>query len=175
MIFPQTAKLRFTSSLITILLFLGIGVCLCEAQEALEQNSAAGELNLQGENIEYLVLIRKDGHKEIISRPTGTVKLPVGEYRLQQVRLRGGYICRSSRTPVSDWIIVAESKPAVLKVGGPLKHSVRVQRQGRILVLNYGLQGVGSEIYTGGDRSKPPTFTVYKCDKKIASGKFEFG
>jgi len=174
--FAQTAKFRFISLFITILLFLGIGVCLCEAQEAMEQNSAVGEIKLQGENIEYLVLVRKGGHRETISRPKGTVKLPAGEYRLHEVRLRGGYICRSSRTPVGDWITVAEDKPAVLKVGGPLKHSVRVQQQGRILVLNYGLHGVGGEIYTARlNRSKPPTFTVYKGDKKIASDKFEFG
>jgi hypothetical protein len=63
----------------------------------------------------------------------------------------------------------------MLKVGAPLKQTVRVQRQGGILVLNYELLGVGGEKYTGPDRSKPPTFTVYKGDKEIASDKFEFG
>ena len=173
--FAQTAKFRFISLFITILLFLGIGVCLCEAQEAMKQNSAVGEIKLQGENIEYLVLVRKDGRRETISRPKVTVKLPVGEYRLQEVRLRGGYICRSSRTPTRDWITVAEDKPAVLKVGAPLKQTVKAQRRGRILALNYELLGVGGEMYVSANRSKPPTFTVYKGDKEIASDKFEFG
>ena len=119
--FAQTAKFRFISLFITILLFLGIGVRLCEAQADDRQNSAIGELKLEGKDIERLVLRRKDGHSKTISRPTGTVELPVSEYRLQEARLRGGYICRSSRTPVGDWITVVEDKSAVLKVGGPLK------------------------------------------------------
>lgn len=175
MIFAQTAKFRFTISLITILLFLGIGVCLCEAQEANKQNSALGELKLQGKYINYLVLRRKDGHSEKFNRPTETIEMPVGEYRLQEVRLKGGYTCRPLSVSGPDWVTVAEDKPAVFKVGAPLKQTVRVQRQGGILVLNYELLGVDGEKYTGGDRSKPPTFTVYKGDKEIASDKFEFG
>jgi hypothetical protein len=63
----------------------------------------------------------------------------------------------------------------VFKVGAPLKQTVKTQRQGRILVLNYELLGIGGEIYTDSNRNKPPTFTVYKGDKEIASDKFEFG
>ena len=74
-----------------------------------------------------------------------------------------------------DWVTVAKDKPAVFKVGAPLKQAIRAQRQGRVLMLNYELLGVGGEIYTCPDRSKPPTFTVYRQDKEIASGKFEFG
>ena len=172
MIFAQTAKFRFASSLITILLFLGIGVCLCQAQEANKQNSALGELKLQGKYINYLVLRRKDGHSEKFNRPSEAIEMPVGEYRLQEVRLKGGYTFRSLSR---DWVTVAEDKPAVLKVGAPLKQTVKAQRRGRILILNYELLGVGGEIYTGRDRSKTPTFTVYKGDKEIASDKFEFG
>jgi hypothetical protein len=175
MIFAQTAKFRFASSPITILLFLGIGVCLCEAQEAMEQNSALGELKLQGKYINYLVLRRKDGRTERFNRPEETIKLPAGEYRLQEVRLEGGYTCRLLSVSGRDWVTVDEDKPAVFKVGAPFKQTVRVQRQGGILVLNYELLGVGGEKYTGGDRSKPPTFSVYKRDKEIASDKFEFG
>lgn len=175
MIFAQTAKFRFASLLITILLFLGIGVCLCEAQEANKQNSALGELKLQGKYINYLVLQRKDGHSEKFNRPTETIEMPVGEYRLQEVRLKDGYTCRLLSVSGRDWVTVAEDKPAVLKVGAPLEQTVKVKRQGRILVLDYELRGLGGEIYTSSDRSKPPAFTVYKGDKEIASGEFEFG
>jgi len=41
--------------------------------------------------------------------------------------------------------------------------------------MNYELLGVGGEQYTGGNRSEPPTFTVYRGDKEVASDKFEFG
>lgn len=176
MIFAQTAKFRFVGLFITILLFLGTGVCLCEAQEDDRQNSAIGELKLEGKDIERLVLRRKDGHTERFDRPAETIKLPAGEYRLQEARLKAGYTCRIiTRFSGSDWVRVAEDKPAVLKVGAPLKQTVKAQRRGRILALNYELLGVGGEMYTSANRTKPPTFTVYKGDKEIASGKFEFG
>ncbi len=70
MTFEQIAKFRFFSLFITILLFLGIGVCLCETQAAGEQNSALGELKLEGKYIERLVLRRKDGRPERFDRPT---------------------------------------------------------------------------------------------------------
>jgi len=165
---------RFLTA-ITTLFFLGIGVCLCEAQEADKQNSAMGELKLEGKYIERLVLRHKNGRTETFNRLEETIKLPVGEYRLQEVRLEGGYTCRILRVSTRDWITIAEDKPAVLRVGAPLKQTVKAQRQGRILTLNYELLGAGSEKYTSGNRSKPPTFTVYKGDKKIASDKFEFG
>jgi len=158
----------------TTAFFLGTGVCLCDAQEADRQGSALGELKLQGKYIERLVLRRKDGRTERFDRPAETIKLPAGEYRLQEAHLKGGYTCRSSRTS-GDWVTVAEDKPAVLKVGPPLKQTVRAQRRGRILALNYQLLGVGGEMYTSANRNKPPTFTVYKGDKEIASDKFEFG
>jgi len=40
----------------TTAFFLGTGVCLCQAQEANKQNSAVGELILEGKYIERLVL-----------------------------------------------------------------------------------------------------------------------
>jgi hypothetical protein len=49
-------------------------------------------------------------------------------------------------------------------------------RRGTYLALNYRLTGVGGGYQlVNQDRSHPPEFTVYQGDKKIASGKFEFG
>jgi len=173
--FAQTTKFRFVSLFITTLFFLEIGICLCEAQETDSQDSAFGELKLQGKYIERLVLRRKDSRTERFDQPAETIKLQVGEYRLLETHLKGGYICRSSRTPTGDWVTIAEDKSAVLKVGAPIKPTVKAQRQGSVLVLNYELLGIGGEIYTDSNRNKPPTFTVYKGDKEIASDKFEFG
>ena len=141
-----------------------------------DQNSAVGELKLEGKHIERLVLSQKDGGTKKFDKPGETIKLPVGEYRLQEVRLQGGYSCRIM-TPISDanWVTIAEDKPAVLKVGAPLKQTVEVRRQGSLLLLNYKLLGAGGEAYTSDNRSDPPGFSVYKGDKKIASGKFEYG
>lgn len=165
---------RFLTA-ITTLFFLGIGICLCQAQEADKQDSTLGELKLQGKCIERLVLRHKNGRTETFNWLEETIKLPVGEYRLQEVRLKGGYTCRPLSVSTRDWITIAEDKPALLRVGAPLKQTVKAQRQGRILVLNYELRCLGGEIYTSSDRNKPPAFTVYKGEKEIASDKFEFG
>jgi hypothetical protein len=159
--------------LVFVVLGLGVAVGLCYADETGARNSSLGVLKLEGKHVEYLALHRKDGHVEQITRPNETIKLPLGEYRLQEVRLESGYTCRSMG--IFRWVTIAVDEPATLKVGSPLVPTIKVQRQGRILRLNYELQGVGGESYIAGARSKPPTFAVYKGQKKIASGHFEYG
>lgn len=136
--FAETAKFRFISLFITILLFLEIGICHCDAQEADKQDLALGELKLQGKYIERLVLRRMDGHIERFDQPAETIKLPVGEYLLD-ASLKGGYSCRFLSG--DSRVTVTEDKPVVLKFGAPLKQTVKAQRRGRILVLNYELLG----------------------------------
>ncbi len=151
-------------------------LCAKDTPPSPDQGQKVGELNLQGQHIERLVLRQKDGGTKKFDKPGETIKLPVGEYRLQEVRLQGGYSCGiTTGICDADWVTIAEDKPAVLKVGAPLKQAVRVERRGRFLVLNYELLGVGGEKYTQADRNKPPTFTVYKANRQLASGKFQFG
>jgi hypothetical protein len=133
-----------------------------------------GELRLEGQHIERLVLCEKDGHTEQFSRPDKTIKLPVGDYRLQDVRLKDGFIYSSRGTSEYHWVTVAGDEPALFKVGGPLKQTVKIERQGPILELNYELTGVGGESYAI-TRGKRPQFTVFKGEKEVASGQFEFG
>jgi hypothetical protein len=173
MSYTQIDKRRFTDSLITVLLLLGTRACLCQAQEPSKPDSALGELRLEGKDVERLVLRRNDGHTETLKNPEETIRLPAGEYLLQDVRLKGAYI--RSRSAGSERITIRAGQQEVLKVGAPLVPTLKVQRQGRILRLSYELLGVGGEAYTNGDRSKPPTFAVYRGQRKIASDKFEFG
>jgi len=153
---------------------MGTAAGLCNAQEAGTKDPPRGVLTLEGNHLDYIELSAKDGHTERITRPEETIELPPGEYRLQQARLKGGYTY-SRRVSGNDWVTVAADKPATLKVGGPLVLTLKVQRQGRILQFSSELHGVGGEAYTSADRSKPPTFAVYKGQKEIASGQFEFG
>ena len=173
MISTQTNKHRFADSFIAVLLLLGAGACLCQAQEPNKPDSAVGKLKLEGKHIERLVLQRNDGHEETFNNPGEIITLPAGEYRLQEIHLKGGY----SRSPVSavERITITVGQQEVLKVGAPLVPTIKVQRQGRILQFSYNLLGAGGEAYITGDRSKPPTFAVYKGQKQLASGKFEFG
>jgi len=174
MIFAESAKFRLINLLIIIPLLWITGVCLCQAQEADKQDSATGELKIEGQYIERLVLRSRNGRTQSLDHPAETINLPTGQYRLQEVHLIDGYISRSNNT-TGDWVTIAEGKPAVLKLGTPLTQTVKVQRQGTVLKLNYELLGGGGEKYTRSDRSNSPTFTIYKGDKEITSDKFEFG
>ncbi len=173
MFFVQTNKLRFVISFATVLLLLHVGTNLSEAQD---QSSVLGELKLEGKSIVRLILRREDDNeREEFRRPEQIIKLPTGEYSVQEVHLEGGYICYASRGPKRHLVSVTSDEPATLKIGAPLKQTVKVNRQGRHLVMNYELLGVGGGKYTGGNSGEPPTFTVYRGDKEIASDKFEFG
>jgi hypothetical protein len=146
----------------------GVSCCLAGQQ-------ASGELKLEGEHVERLVLWRMDGHTERFDRPGEVVELPVGQYQLHEAHLDGGYDCLQGGGAQNKWITIAENTPAVLKVGTPLKQILEVKRQGRTLALNYKLLGIGGEAYTRADRNNPPDFTVYKGEQEIASGQLSYG
>jgi hypothetical protein len=171
----HTNRYIFTAFPILILLWIVGAIGLCDAQESGTKDPPLGVLKLEGNHLDYIELFTKDGHTERITRPEETVKLPPGEYRLQQVRLKGGYTYYNRGISAYIWTTVAADKPATFKVGAPLVPTIKVQRQGRILRFSYELLGAGGEAYSKGDRSNPPTFAIYKGDKQIASGKFEFG
>ena len=176
MIFAQSTKFKLVNLLITIPLLWITGVCLCQAQEANNQASMMGELKIEGKYIERLVLRREDNNeREEFRRPEQIIKLPTGKYRLHEVHLEGGYICYASRGSQRHLTSVTSDETPTLKIGAPLKQTIKVNRQGRNLVMNYELLGVGGEKYTGGNSGEKPTFTVYKGNKEIASDKFEYG
>jgi hypothetical protein len=176
MIFAQSGKFRVANQLITIMLLLMIAVCLCQAQETNDQDPTTGEIKLGGKSIIRLILRREDNNeKEEFRRPEQTIKLPTGKYSLHEVHLEGGYICYASRGPKRHLVSVTSDETATLKIGAPLEQTVKVNRQGRNLAMNYELLGVGGEKYTGGNSGEPPIFTVYRGDKEIASDKFEYG
>ena len=174
MVFARTNNLRFVLSFAAVLLLLHLGINFSEARD---QNSVLGELELEGKSIVRLVLRREgDNEMETFRRPEQIIKLPIGKYSVQEVHLDGGYIYNyASRGPTRHLVSVTSDGPATLKIGGPLKQTVKVNRQGRLLVMTHELVGVAGEQYTGGSNGEPPTFTVYKGDEEIASDKFEFG
>ena len=165
--------LRFVISFAGVLLLLHLGANSSQAQD---QGSVLGELELEGKSIVRLVLRREgDNEREEFRRPEQITKLPTGKYAVQEVHLDGGYIYYASRGPRRRLVSVTSDEPATLKIGGPLKQTVKVNRQGRLLVMNYELLGVDGEQYTDGTSGEPPTFTIYRGDKEIISDKFEFG
>jgi len=169
--FMHDLKFSMIILLVSISFFQSQEASQCLAQE---QKKALGELKIEGMHIERLVLCRKDGRTEQFDKPQEIIKLAVGEYRLQDVRLKDGYTSNNLRTSTHNWVVVTDREPAALKVGAPLKQAVKIERRGSILELNYNLTGVGGETYAS-TRNKRPAFTVFKGEKKVATGEFEFG
>ena len=144
-----------------------------------EQSVPLGELKITGQFIRRLVL-PGGPYLVILDEPAGVVKIPTGRYAQPdiQVEEKGTVaFCDSSQSPVSGRIAVDGKTTAVLKAGGPLNNTVKASRQRQDLILNYHLAGAGGETFklAKQDTSKPPVFAIYKGDKKIASGNFEFG
>jgi hypothetical protein len=153
-----------------------------EAKPALrftEQFIALGELKIIGKFIQRLVLTG-GSHLVVLDEPASTVKVPVGSYAQPKILLAQGGIEAffNSNEPNSvSRISVSDKAPAVLDAGGPLTNSVIAIREGQDLRLDYKLIGADGATYqlVKRDTSKPPEFAVFKGDRKIASGKFEFG
>ena len=144
-----------------------------------EQSVTLGELKITGKFIQRLVL-PGGPYLVVLDQPAGIVRIPTGSYNRPNVRLEQngtGAFCNSGQPQAGRRIAVDDKTPAVLNVGGPLTNSVNASRHGQDLRLDYRLVGAGGETYqlANQNRSQPPEFAIYKNDKKIASGKFEFG
>ena len=153
-----------------------------EARPALqfkEQSVPLGELKITGKFIQRLIL--PDGpHLVVLDQPAAGVKVPTGSYNQPHILLEQNGVeayCNSGVSQIGGRISVNTRTPAVLDLGGPLTNSVIASRNGQDLRLDYRLIGAGGATYelVNQDRSKPPEFAIYRGDKKIASGKFEFG
>jgi hypothetical protein len=143
------------------------------------QQPVLGELKITGDFIQRVIL-NSGPYLVVLDQPGPVVKVPTGRYNQPGVSLKKGDVeaYRETRYPQPEkWIVVDEKKPVVLAAGGPLKNSVSISRHGKSLRFNYQLLGAGGDVYQLArvDRSKPPEFAVYRGDRKIASGKFEFG
>ncbi|MGD1083378.1 MAG: hypothetical protein ABSA47_01355 [Verrucomicrobiota bacterium] len=153
-----------------------------EARPALqfvEHPVALGEVKITGQFISRLVLMG-GLYQVVLDQPAGVVKIPTGTYNQAEVRLEHNGTAAFRKTAGAQFdarISVDERTPAVLNAGGPLTNSVNASRDGRDLVLDYLLIGAGGQTYqlAAQDPTKPPSFAIYKGEKKIESGDFEFG
>ncbi len=143
-----------------------------------EQRPKLGELKITGDYVQR-VTMQGQPYRVVIDHPAGLVKVPTGSYSSPKVWVKKGdveaYLDERLRSSAGR-ITIDEKKPAVLTAGGPLTNSVSISRRGKYLSLNYQLVGAGGPYqFVNQDRSHPPEFTVYQGDKKVGSGKFEFG
>ena len=65
---------------------------------------------------------------------------------------------------------------AAAEVAGSVEPTVKLERKGRLLVLDYRPSGsVGGQPATAGPQGEPPRFAIYRGQRQIASGQFEYG
>ncbi|HUC84735.1 MAG TPA: hypothetical protein VL970_06035 [Candidatus Acidoferrales bacterium] len=149
------------------------------ALEFVEKSVPLGDLKISGQFIRRLVL-RGGAYLVICDSPSETVKAPTGNYYLPDVLLEQKGVqafCNSAAWRTQRTVKVADHTLANLVAGGPLTNTVSAARHGEDLTMNYQLMGAGGQIYQmmNLDRSKPPEFAIYKGQRKVAAGNFEFG
>ncbi len=145
------------------------------AQAETDKETDRGRLKIVGKGIEHLVLVGKDRRRHEFGTPDDILSLPPGWYHTEQVRLKGGFSCNTYSGASTDSFKIDPNSTTELKMGAPLTQTITVNRKGKILQLGYELRGIGGEEYTPNNRSNPPEFAVYKGDKKVGGGKFEYG
>jgi len=152
-----------------------IFACLSATAAARTQDLAS--LSIEGQGIEQLILRDEEGRTRTFEPPGPVVTLPPGDYVIHQIRLQGGHYAQSQRMPEELRVTAEPNAPATLKIGAPLRQVVTIERQGPTMVLNYELIGQGGEPYAINRQqaSERPAFTVYRGDRQVASGDFEFG
>ncbi len=168
--------------------------------ELVEKLVPLGELKITGQYIGR-ALLKNSERAVLLDAPAPSVSVPVGNYTSCRVHLQNG----ESRAQQEDerleidggssssgaslkgsyldqdvvrTMVVQTGKPATLAVGGPLTNTVTLKRRGNMLVLSHSLVGAGGETYEldgGRDSDHPPTWAIYRGDKQLATGKFEFG
>lgn len=148
-----------------------------------EREVPTGELRLSGQHIRRLLLTGRGGQGAVavvLNQPGASTPVPLGSYDHYEVSLRQGKVAAVrqpdySRPPNVTALKVVSNQPAMLAVGGPLTNTVAVSRHGKALSLSYKLVGAGGESYQLVGPRQQPLWSVYQGDKRIASGKFEFG
>ncbi len=132
----------------------------------------------------------------LLYRPGREVRVPVGEYRLNQYQLEKAaddgtrwYLCALGRaeTPI---VTIDESRPGTLEIGGPFTPKVRVSsyadrhffRPWRTTYwLDYSLVGrskedAGEVSPIGQDSAKPTRFVIRNAKgRPVKKGAFEYG
>ncbi len=143
-----------------------------------EQTPGTGTLRIEGEGIERLVLQGSTGPRLFFYSREPNLVLRADTYRLEEVVVQGSYSSSGLQIPAQLRVLTIEPGGlATLKLGLPLRQTVRTERWGRSLVLNYQLLGRGGESYTVTRRQgkNQPTFVVDQGRNRIALDHFAAG
>jgi hypothetical protein len=112
----------------------------------------------------------------------GIAIIPTGNYTVKQCNLK-----YDKEKPVISparlneiKVTVSDNSENILRIGGPLKSQVSIQRTGKVLKFDYELVGAGGEKYDAQqiaqyNNEKKPSVAIYKGDMQLATGEFEYG
>lgn len=153
-----------------------------------------GQLNIEGEGIERIVLEKRfesgtirvfdPNDTVVLHRPGKSEPVRAGDYWVQEVELKGGYSCmlarrtfdgRTGEQREGDWLRISPEKPCSLKIGGPLKSIVIARRMGRTVQIAYRIVDANGRMYYRRNAQAPPRFTIRRDGREIGSGAFEYG
>ncbi len=136
-----------------------------------------GELRLVGS---FILEVCLEGDSTVLlHNPAESTRVPVGKYYGRT----GAWLAAPGK-PIEAYanfggqIEVKAGQTTVVNAGGPLRNGVEVSLNGRQLNLFYHLEGVGGQwMQTTQARvqKERPTFAIYQGQRRLASGKFEFG
>jgi hypothetical protein len=158
----------------TVLLGLVL-FCTTPAAGGGEQTPETGTLRIEGAGIERLVLQGRTGPRLFYYSREPNLVLRADTYRLEEVVVQGNYSSSGLQIPAQTRVLRIEPGGLVtLTLGVPLRQTVRIERWGRSLVLNYQLLGRGGESYTFTQRhgATPPAFAIYQGERQVSSGAF---
>ena len=150
-------------------------LCVSPAARGAEPTPETGTLRVEGQGIERLVLQDSTGRRTVHYYREPNLVLRAGSYRLEEVVLQGEYSSSGLRIPAEARELRTEADElTTLKLGAPLRQTVKIARWGRSLVLNYQLFGCGGESYAVTQRqaAKPPAFVIYQSGDKVVSDDF---
>jgi hypothetical protein len=173
--FASFHPILFYVALAVLAIIPAVGSSAEPATQQPAADAATAELNIKGTLIEKLVLVNKSNRVFEIERPPSTLSLASGQYYVREVHLEGGYFGYGLPATDENWFTLAPEQPYELNIGAPLTLNVKTSRLFRTLTLDYELNDASGRKYSDRERSELPKFTVYRGDREIASGSFEYG
>jgi hypothetical protein len=141
-----------------------------------EIQPALGQLDLKADGC-LLLRLRDDRQMAVLSRPAGTVSLPVGNYRVDSVFLynQTGRSIPLTFAGCDQTVPIVSGQVTPLRIGAPLRNGIELSRDRNLLLLKYQLVGAGGDRYELRDLRHCPSFTVHQGPLKIGGGTFPFG
>ncbi len=128
------------------------------------------DIAFEGQLVSRVLLKGRDQEYGLLDWPVSAMRIPSGAYTPYQVRILDSF----SGYPKSA-VRLASGGNTLLKTGGPLNPHVSVSRSGAYLSLDYSLRGVDGTQYSADRSFDNPRFAVYRGDRRIAEGRFEYG